>query len=186
MREMALRRKAKLVADIGDRRLGCRQPIERPLDTHGVSVERRSYAGVFTKQFIKMRPRKAGVARHAVQFHAVSNAVVQEPERLAYPKVDRCAGSIGPVRPAISPPGFVKAGVEQLIQISIDDAITRIRHQRVGEAYGDGANCCSNPDAVGAETEAAAAFMIAIEPAVADIGDQKDRRLVGGARLKVV
>ena len=43
-----------------------------------------------------------------------------------------------------------------------------------------------NRDAVGPEAEAAAALLIAVEPALGDIGNQKDREPVAGIRVKRV
>ena len=88
MGKMALRGKAELETDVGDRGLRAHQPVEGPLDAHGVGVKRRRQPGVLAEQLEEMRTRKADVACHRAELDALWQAVIEEPQRFANAKVD--------------------------------------------------------------------------------------------------
>src|ERR1700728_5095143 len=131
MREVTLRREAELEADIRHRRLAPHEPVERPLDPHGVGIERRGYAGVFAEELEEMWPRQPGVARHVVEFDPVGDAVVENAQRFAHAKIDRLREPRGKALPASGPPGLVEARIKQLIEVAVDDAIAGVCYQRV-------------------------------------------------------
>ena len=62
--------------------------------------------------------------------------------------------------------------------------IAGVRDQRVRQAGADGAQRRSDPNGIGAETQAAPALVIAVEPLVANIGDQEDRGFLTAAGMK--
>ena len=87
--------------------------------------------------------------------------------------------------PAAGPcPGRVKTGVEKLVQIPMDDPITRCGHKGMGKTRANRAERRSDPDPVGPEAKAAAALLVTVEPTIADISHQKKRGLISGTRLK--
>src|SRR5271156_989088 len=182
--EMALRGKSKLVADVGHRCLRTRQPIERPFHPHRVCIEGRCYAGVFPKKLEEMRTGKAGITCHRAKFDTLGEAIVKKAERFADAEIHGLLRPQGNPRPAARCPRFVKTGVEKLVQIPMDDPITRGCDERMGKARANRAERRSDVNRVVAEAKAAAALLVAIEPAITDIRYQEDPRLLFGTGLK--
>ena len=144
MGEMALRGKSELIADVGYRGLRAHQSIERPLDAHRVCIKGGGHAGIFAKKLEKMRTRKAGITGDGVEFDALGEAVVQKAKRFADAEIQSLR------RPRSGPgtalcPRRVKTGVEKLVQIPMDDPITRCRHKGMGKTSHKSSGASSRP-----------------------------------------
>ena len=106
------------------------------------------------------------------------------PERFADAEIDGLLRPHGNAGPAARCPRFVEAGVEKLVQIPMDDPITRGCHERMGKARANRAERRPDADPVAAKAQAATAILVAIEPAVTDIRHQENSRLLFGTGLK--
>src|SRR6516162_6977302 len=128
MRKMALRRETQLEADICYRNVRTSEPIERPLDPHGVGIERRRYSGILSEELEEMRPGQTRVTRHIVEFDAFRDAIVQNAQRFANAKIDRALRPGRYDRAAADFPGLLETRIKELIQITIDDSIAGVGH----------------------------------------------------------
>ena len=145
---------------------------------HGICIKRRRYAGVFPKKLEEMRTRQACITRHRSRVRYLGRGHRQAAGAICGRGNRRLAEAARQRRAGGPTPRFVEAGVEKLVQIPMDDPITRGCHERVGEARANRAERRSDPDPVAAEAQAAAALLVAIEPAVTDIRHQEDSRLL--------
>ena len=185
MREMALRGKPELVADVGYRCLRAHQSIERPLDTHRICVKGGCYAGVLPKKLEEMRTGETGIARHGVEFDALGDAVVQEAERFADAKIDRRFAAARRRR-AYGPSPRTRRNWRRRAGLNSDGRSDNSPSSPATWARLAQIERSVVPTRIPlvAEAEASAALLVAIEPAIADIGDQKDRWLLGGTAVE--
>src|SRR6516164_4548464 len=106
------------------------EAVERALDAHGVSIKCGRYAGILTEQLEEMRPRQAGIASDIVEFNVFADAIIQNAQRFADAEIDRRLRTGNDTWPPARLPGLIKTRIEQLIQITVDQAIAGIRDQR--------------------------------------------------------
>src|SRR5258706_687366 len=120
VRESALRRKAEIEADVGDRRFGGHQRVQRSFHQQRVDVEVRRDAGLGAKKLVEMRTRKPCLARDRIELDLGADALRQQLDRLAHAKVgDRGAGTTVPRGVRVAPALFV-ASVDQAAQLSVE------------------------------------------------------------------
>src|SRR3984893_8516986 len=182
VRECALRRKAEIEADVGDRRFGGHQRVQRLFHQKRVDVEVRRDAGLGTEKLVEMRARKPCLARDCIELDLGAGAFVQKPDRLAHAKVgDRSADTTVRRVVRLAPALFVTS-VDQVAQLSVEtlERGSAANHRR--RLPDIAVQCCGALEYRAPETQAADAR----EPLWVDIENQEQRAIRQIFRQEIV
>src|SRR5258706_4672776 len=120
VRECALRRKAEIEADVGDRRFGGHQRVQRFFHQQRVDVEVRRDAGLGAKKLVEMGARKPCLACDRIELDLGAEAFRQQLDRLAHAKVGDCGASTTVHRGVRLTPALFVAGVDQAAQLPVE------------------------------------------------------------------
>src|SRR5258707_6786272 len=182
VRESALRGKAEIEADVGDRRFGGHQRGQRLFHQKRVDVEVRRDAGLGTEKLVEMRARKPCLARDCIELDLGAGAFVQKPDRLAHAKVgDRSADTTVRRVVRLAPALFVTS-VDQVAQLSVEtlERGSATNHRRRLPAIS--VQCCGALEYRAPETQAADPR----EPLGVDIENQEQRAIRQIFRQEIV
>src|SRR5258706_9774159 len=120
VRERAPRRKAEIEADVGDRRFGGHQRVQRLFHQERVDVEVRRDAGLGAKKLVEMGARKPCLACDRIELDLGADAFRQQLDRLAHAKVGDCGASTTVHRGVRLTPALFVAGVDQAAQLPVE------------------------------------------------------------------
>src|SRR5258708_33662696 len=120
VREGALRRKAEIEADVGDRRFGDDQRVQRFLHQQRVEVEVRRAAGLGAEKLVEMRARKPRLARDRIELDLGAGAFRQKPDRFAHAKVGDGRCGVAVRRGLRLTPALFVTSVDQAAQLPVE------------------------------------------------------------------